>query len=394
VDDLPVPLKRRSKPRSARRPHRCGSWLEDSPRAAGFPPRSGRTRHGKRDASEFSSWILRGIPSPWRHPKGSSDDVPSRSRGIPPPSDHPKSGERHPRSPSDDVPYSSDDAHSGECHATRPSNDSKRNEGYPEGGERLSKETSRGSPSSSDRSKRRECHTKDGERDAESLSGLSKTFSGDLNASSDDARSGERSTKCPMLSARRDASGPRELRRLAGERLQEEAHLVGVVLEGVDGGAQILVALGLVEAERGRVAGPGGEPEAIGSFRAGQGLGSGEELLADPLSQEGTLDVEAVELGCSKFRREALVGLIVSELGEADQVILDLGEEDGAPGLRQDLREGLFGEVLPDFPCDRGADAVGGVGVEKDLSRQDAEAERVRGDGGSVGGIAWSHTGL
>ena len=131
----------------------------------------------------------------------------------------------------------------------------------------------------------------------------------------------------------------------------------------------------------------------MGAFRASQDLGTGEQLLADPLSQEGTLDIEAVELGDGGFRGEALVGLIVGELRVADQVALDLGEEDGAPGLRQDLGEGLFGEVLPDFPRDRLPDALGGVGVEKDLSRQDAEAERVRGDGGSVGGLGWSHTG-
>lgn len=96
-------------------------------------------------------------------------------------------------------------------------------------------------------------------------------------------------------------TAPGRLKRLGGERFQKEARLVAVSLEGVDGGAHILVALGLIEAERGGVAGPGGEPDEIGSFRAGQDLAAREQLFAEALPQKRTLDVEAVELGGRGF---------------------------------------------------------------------------------------------
>src|ERR1700733_8506942 len=75
---------------------------------------------------------------------------------------------------------------------------------------------------------------------------------------------------------------------LQGQPLQEHARLVAVALEGIARVSKVLVALGLIEAERGGVAGPGGEPEEIGAFRADQDLGPGEQLLADPLPQERT----------------------------------------------------------------------------------------------------------
>jgi hypothetical protein len=130
----------------------------------------------------------------------------------------------------------------------------------------------------------------------------------------------------------RDAAVPKGVEALSG--FQEQAGLVAITLEGIDGGSHVLVALGLIEAERRRIAGPGGEPKEIGSFRAGQGLGPREQLLAEASPQEGTLDVEAVELGGGGFHGEALVVPIVGELREAHQVILDLGEKDGTPWMR------------------------------------------------------------
>lgn len=76
---------------------------------------------------------------------------------------------------------------------------------------------------------------------------------------------------------------PRGSKRLAGEFLHKQSRLIAVAFEGVDGSAHILVPLALVEAERVRVTGPGGEPEKIGAFRAGQGLGSDEQLRAEAL---------------------------------------------------------------------------------------------------------------
>jgi hypothetical protein len=89
------------------------------------------------------------------------------------------------------------------------------------------------------------------------------------------------------------------------------------------------------------------------------------------------LDVEAVELGGSGSQGEQIVGLAVGELDEANPMTGDLGEEDGAAGLRQDFREGFLGKALPDLPRDRRPDALSGVGVEKDLRCQDAQAEGV-----------------
>ena len=176
--------------------------------------------------------------------------------------------------------------------------------------------------------------------------------------------------------------------------LQEDAGLVGVFLEGVGGASRVLVAPGLVESQRVGVAGPGGEPEDFRAMRRGQGLRPGEQLLADAAPQEGTLNVEAAQLGGLGFRRYEGVGLAVGELREAQQVIRQLGDQEAAPRIGEESRERLLGEQLPGFPRDRRPDTLRGVSIEKDLRCQDAQGQDVALDGHPAGDLGAMFQGL
>src|SRR3954464_5526857 len=172
-----------------------------------------------------------------------------------------------------------------------------------------------------------------------------------------------------------------------GQPLQEQTRLVGVALESIDGGADVLVAPALVEAQGVRVAGPGEEPERLGAFRHSQGFRPGEELLADAFPQEGALNVETIQLGGAGVRRQEGVGLIVGELREAHQVVRDLGDQDTAPRIGKEDREGFLRQVAPGFPRDRGPDALDSISIEKDLGCQDAQAESVALDSHPAGDL-------
>ena len=67
------------------------------------------------------------------------------------------------------------------------------------------------------------------------------------------------------------------------------------------------------------------------------------------------------------------MGLTVSELREARQVIRQLGDQDAAPRPRRMLRERLFRKKAPGFPRDRRSDAPAGVRIEENPLRQDAQ---------------------
>src|SRR5436305_9384677 len=191
--------------------------------------------------------------------------------------------------------------------------------------------------------------------------------------------------------------GRRGRRRSQGSQpLQEDAGLVAVSLEGVDRASHVLVTPGLVEAQGVRVAGPSGEPEDFRPLPRGQGLGPGEQLLADALPQKGTLNVEPIQLGSPGVRREEGMSLAMGELCEAQQVIRQLGDQDAAPGIGEEGRERLLREIPPDLPRDGRTDALGGIRIEEYLRCQDAQAERVRAGGRAVGDLAWGHeaTGL
>src|SRR4051812_28781609 len=172
-----------------------------------------------------------------------------------------------------------------------------------------------------------------------------------------------------------------------GQPLQEQTRLVGVALESIDGGADVLVAPALVEAQGVRVAGPGEDPERLGAFRHSQGFRPGEELLADAFPQEGALNVETIQLGGAGVRRQEGVGLIVGELREAHQVVRDLGDQDTAPRIGKEDREGFLRQVAPGFPRDRGPDALDSISIEKDLGCQDAQAESVALDSHPAGDL-------
>lgn len=160
------------------------------------------------------------------------------------------------------------------------------------------------------------------------------------------------------------------------QRLHEQSVLVVFTLEHVDHRPSIDVPAPLVETECPVIAAPSSEPYDI---RAGAGLlrfDLPEQCSSHALRRESWLYIETHDLD-REIRLYRRVRVAAGDVNVTNQMIVPLREENRCRSLAHLVLERILREELGDLARNRFADAVGRIGVDKNMRGEDAEAQRI-----------------
>jgi hypothetical protein len=151
--------------------------------------------------------------------------------------------------------------------------------------------------------------------------------------------------------------------------LDEYAVAVTVALERVSCGADVLEAVGGVEAAGSEIAFPCSKPEAPKRSNRGCSLRILEQALSNAQALSARLDIEADQL-CTDDRTGGRGQRRDLDFCEADQPRSLLGQQEAPAWLLESDGKRLSGVLGKGLACEIRADAIGGVAIEKYLNRQ------------------------